>query len=374
MSNLSLYWTPDDFEIDGSKWPGIPLIVDSRTMRLEYLPSEFLFFKGALTAKSRSPLTRRAHAHIMLPFLNHLIENGSNWRHVTEERLAHYRDELERRGTGSSRIRYVMSIICTFYEWAAQRGHLAAVPFTTEAVLTRSNGLLAHIESQKLTSRAVLIPRHTNDQRLPHFYTLDDQQRIREALKNDRDRLIFDWALFTGARENEICNLLVDDIPPQSAYQSRRIYPISITRKRNKRGELYVPTKLLDRTYQYIRFFGRRKTVLHAEKQGIKIAANIFLGRRAIPLKPNSVYKTFTHTLGELGIPGTFHDIRHTFAICTLDKLMQLERYRQDGGRNALLELKFRMGHESLTTTTVYLRAREFYLTDIDSDLWETEE
>ncbi len=53
---------------------------------------------------------------------------------------------------------------------------------------------------------------------------------------------------------------------------------------------------------------------------------------------------------------------------------MKIERYRQDGGRNALLELKFRMGHESLTTTTVYLRAREFYLTDIDSDLWETEE
>lgn len=131
---------------------------------------------------------------------------------------------------------------------------------------------------------------------------------------------------------------------------------------------------MLDRTYQYIRFFGRRKIVLHAEKQGIKVAANTFLGRRAIPLKPNSVYKTFTHTLGELGIPGTFHDVRHTFAICTLDKLMKIERYRQDGGRNALLELKFRMGHESLTTTTVYLRAREFYLTDIDSDLWETEE
>ena len=50
---------------------------------------------------------------------------------------------------------------------------------------------------------------------------------------------------------------------------------------------------------------------------------------------------------------------------------MKVEADRADGRRDALSELMYRMGHERLTSTQQYLRARKFYLTSIDSEPWE---
>jgi hypothetical protein len=72
MSDLSLYWTPGEFTIDGDSWAGLPLIVDSRTMRIEYVPTEFLIYQAAVVGKARSKQTRYAQAHIVLPFLDSL--------------------------------------------------------------------------------------------------------------------------------------------------------------------------------------------------------------------------------------------------------------------------------------------------------------
>jgi hypothetical protein len=57
MSDLSLYWTPEEFEIDGNSWPGLPLIVRSTTMKIEYVPSEFLVYQAAIVGKARSDQT-----------------------------------------------------------------------------------------------------------------------------------------------------------------------------------------------------------------------------------------------------------------------------------------------------------------------------
>jgi integrase/recombinase XerD len=376
MGDLSLYWTPNEFTISGDPWPELPVLVHSETMRIEYIPTEFLIYQAAVVGKARSQQTRYAQAHIVLPFLNSLSDKGVDWRNVTEEQLAYYRNTLENRRAGRKKrrlgrrhIRRVMSFICKFYEWAHRHGHVSALPFTDEAVVTEGRGFLAHL-GPKVTSRPVLVPNVPSDQRLPRFFTLDDQQRILEVL-DERDRLIVEWALYTGAREHEICNLLRSNIPPETAYRSRRRYPLTIVRKRNKIGELYVPTWLLDKTYQYATLFGRRKIVRATAKRGKLVPENIFLGRWGTALKPDSVYNNFKDTLEDLGLTGTFHDLRHTYAICTLDALMKVEANRRDGGRNALLELKHRMGHDSLKSTEKYLRAREFYLTDIDSELWD---
>ena len=370
MSDLSLYWTPSEFTIDGDSWPDLPILVDSRTMRIEYVPTEFMVYQAVVVGKARSLQTRYAQAHIVLPFFDSLADKHVDWRDVTEEQLAHYRDALEKRKLGRPRVRRIMGFICTFYEWAHQRGHIHSLPFTYETVMAERRGLVAHIGKSTLTSRPVLLPSVPKDRRLPRFFTPEEQRRILNAL-DERDRLIVEWALYTGAREHEICNLLVSNIPPESAYRSRRRYALSIIRKRSKIGELYVPSWLLDKTYQYAKLFGRRALAREAAKRGKAVPDNIFLARWGTKLQPDSVYNNFTDTLNALGLVGTFHALRHTFAICTLDALMKVETNRTNGGHNALLELMHRMGHERVSTTQKYLRAREFYLTDIDSELWE---
>jgi integrase len=107
---------------------------------------------------------------------------------------------------------------------------------------------------------------------------------------------------------------------------------------------------------------------------GKEISNFIFLARWGTPLQPDSAYRIVTKAIKHSGLRGSFHDLRHTFAICTSDKLMRLPRNERSDGKNALLELKVRMRHESISSTECYLKARDFYLGDIDSDMWELPE
>ena len=267
-----------------------------------------------------------------------------------------------------------MSVICDFYEWSHRKGFSKALPFTLASQRVTNRGLLAHVQASRLTSRSILIPRvrRSRDGRMPRFYTLADQARILDEF-DERDRLIAEWALFTGLREFEICALTIGQIPPQREYQGRLTTIIRLAEtKFGKAADLRVPTWLLNKTYQYVAFFGRPAILRAARRRGNSdIPANIFLGRWGTTLRPDSVYNRFKAALAVVSLPGTFHDLRHTFAICTLDALMRSERYAGSKGLEALLVLKSRMRHEQISSTMIYLRAREFYFEDIDSGLWE---
>jgi len=374
MANLSLFRTPKEFRIDGISYPGIPVIVDDDTMRIQYVPTEFMIYNAVVRGKSRSPKTWKDQGNIILPFLQYMEERGFDWRQPTEERLAHYRNSLELRRLGRPRISRIMGFIIAFYEWAHRKGHITALPLTYEETPRPAGGLLAHLGPTKNTSKSILVPKIRKNRDHPRFYNKQEQGRILSALTNDRDQLIVQWALLTGAREFEICNLVLDDIPPQTAYQSRRNYPIRIIGKGNKPGDLRVPTWLLDNTYRYAKLFGRRIIARDAAKRGRTVPPNIFLARWGTGLKPDSVYRVVDKAIKTAGLKGSFHDFRHTYAICTLDALMNLPRHEGSNGKNALLELKIRMRHESLETTDDYLKARDFYKGDIDSDVWMMDE
>ena len=266
-----------------------------------------------------------------------------------------------------------MSFVCSFYEWAYDRKHITGVRLSYESFVRKfvrvGGGLLGHVRSPSMSGRPILVPRAQKHRDLPHYFNLEEQERFFELL-NERDSLIAAWALHTGARQHEVCKLRLSDIPPQSAYRSRRTFPIRIIGKGSKPGDLHAPTWLLDKTYRYIKFFGRKRTVHNASGRGAAVSDRIFLSRWGNDLKPDSVYRAFKKTLKQAGLRGKFHDLRHTYAIWTLDALMKTPRHSGTNGHNALLELKERMRHGSLETTEIYLKARDFYLDDIESELW----
>ena len=343
-------------------------------MRIEYLPTEYLVYVVVVRGDARSPKTWMAKAYALLPFLDFMVEQGFSISDPTEEQLAHYRNSLEQKGITRERIARVMNVICGFYEWSHRKGFSKALPFSMETHKVQRHGLLAHVQDTRLTSRSVLIPkfRRSREGRMPKFFQPKDQARILDSF-DERDRLIVEWGLFTGLREFEICALRIHQIPSQESYRGRLTAIIRVTEtKFGKAADLRVPAWLLDKTYQYIAFFGRPAIVRAARLRGSpEPPDNIFLARWGTDLNPDSVYNLFKDALKTLDIKGTFHDLRHTFAICTLDSLMRSERYAGSRGMEALLVLQVRMRHERISSTMIYLRAREFYLDDIDSGLWD---
>jgi integrase len=306
-----------------------------------------------------------------------MISQGFDWRHPDpqriEEQLAHYRNHLEARGLVRGRIKRVMQIICDFYEWSLQYGYIDELPLTYESVTLAYKGKLAHVNPGRLSARAILMPKTPRRRRYPRYFDRQQQNQI-AGLLSERDRLIVEWALYTGAREFEISNLRVNDIPPQSVYRSRRAYQLKLIRKGGGVGYLCVPTWLLDKTHQYIRFFGRRATARATIERRGNVADNIFLSRWGEPLRPDSIYRNFKTALKQSGLEGVFHDLRHTYAISMLDKLMRQARHAHTDGLNALHELSVLMGHASTSSTRIYLMARQFYLSEIDSDIFDLPE
>jgi integrase len=374
MSRIAIYWTDERFRIDGLSYPRIPMLVDRRTMRHLLVPTEWLVDLAVVDGRAQSPLTWRTYAYGLRDFLAFADDHEWDWSAPTEAMIATYSNHLAQSGRKRNTVNRAVTIICKFYEWAHARKFIRTLDLRYEAVRMTQHGFLAHIvDETKLSARAVVIPRRRRNERLPRFFTKAEQERIIEAL-SPRDQLIALWAVNTGAREHEICALRVAQLPSDASYASRRRARVPLTKtKGNAPGDLWVPSWLIDRTFQHVSFFGRRRVMRASEQRGKPIPDNIFLGRWGTPLKPDSVYNNFKAAIRALGMDGTFHDLRHTFAITTLDALMR-RAASADGpkdGRNPLLTLQKLMRHASIQTTMKYLTAREFYLTEIDSEHWE---
>jgi integrase len=258
-----------------------------------------------------------------------------------------------------------------FYDWAFDNGHIARSIVNREQRNTSAGGLLRHLSVRHQFARPRVLPHVPRRRRYPQYYNAEEQRAFYEHL-NERNGLMVDWALYTGAREFEICALTVDQIPAPSVYRARNVYqlPLHIT-KGDVPANIWVPAWLLTKTYQYIRFFGRCDIERHAKKRGSHVTQHVFLSRWGRPMRPDSLYRAFRKALNAAGLKGTFHALRHTYAISMLHKLMQLPPYQGSDGVNAILELKHLLRHSSLETTMVYLEARKFYLTSSFSNLFE---
>ncbi len=348
-------------------------------MRIEYLPTEWIIFQAIIRGSSRSPGTWRNYAFGLLDWLRTCEENGWDWRKPEERILAHYRNSLERRKPVLSvkTIARKMLVVCWFYEWAQARGHIRNLPIAFEVGGSNqvSRRLLGHLNTTSTSVRRVLVPRRSARERIPRFFTKSEQELILNHLST-RDRLIVLWALNTGVRESELCALTINQIPEQDEYRASRLYRLSLhVTKGSIGGDLYVPTWLLDETYRHVSLFERRTVSSNARKRGNTASSAIWLSRWGKSLRPNSIYQNFKQAVQKAGIQcGTFHDLRHTYAITMLDRLMRSAANDETRARNPLLVLKHLMRHSSLASTEIYLRARDFYLSDIFHDTWDVPE
>jgi integrase len=209
--------------------------------------------------------------------------------------------------------------------------------------------MLVHIDGrggrQKVNELTV---RHVRA--LPRALPIADIRRVMTQM-GARDRLIVEWALMTGARRMEIAGLKLAQLPSTDSARSddHPVVPIRLeTAKGGKPRHIYPPLALIDRTHAYVR--EERALAARSRRRG----EVLFLTDDGRPLTPRRIGAIFAEACRRVGVAGTFHALRHTFAAAMLAVLQRQTRRVPE--LNPLLTLQTILGHADPSTTMIYLR------------------
>lgn len=325
-------------------------------------------FDVATRGKTRSRLTWASYAEGMLDWLRTCEANGWDYLRPSEGELGAYRDHmLLKTAAGESPysdsfINGRLRRIDLFYRWAVANSIVPDYPFFREEHTIRDadRGPLAHISRRQsaLKLRLTLRVRKKIPQSIPTRVISE----IRQTL-SQRDRLIVDWALTTGARLNEIRSLNLDQLPNSQRTISKVLDVKIIVTKGSTPRTLKVPASLIDRTHHYI--YGDRAKIVK-NRRGLKREVPdrhaLWLSERGLRVSAKTIQKNFRSAVAMTGSSATFHDLRHTFAIAIYRALRRA--HKEDGHMDPLKTLMYLLGHSNISSTQVYLEASAI---DVDS-------
>jgi hypothetical protein len=149
MVALTISWSSSDFIVDGIAYQGLSIFVRPGSMRIEYLPTEYCVHVSVVRPQCRSCKTWKAYG-LLLGYLRFMESRGFDWCAATKLHLSHFGSELERRRLTRSTIARRMTIVCNYYEWAHQAGHIATLPYRFPEILVRIRELLGDSRAQRL--------------------------------------------------------------------------------------------------------------------------------------------------------------------------------------------------------------------------------
>jgi len=161
--------------------------------------------------------------------------------------------------------------------------------------------------------------------------------------------LQFKWAVVTGLRRFELCQLRISDIPKIDPLRiaATSIVDFPIRRKGWRDIPVYVPLSLIEETQWYV--------LTERPHPAVGNEDVLFLTPRGKAVAKRSLSAEFRRVATAIGSKATLHHLRHTFAVYTLQFLQR----RAEAGEllNPLKTLQILMGHSSLDSTQIYLRA-----------------
>jgi integrase len=161
-------------------------------------------------------------------------------------------------------------------------------------------------------------------------------------------RLMFRWSLATGMRRFEVCGLRLDQLPGADdiGRADEGLLSIDLLRKGSRLCTVYAPIALAEETNWYA-------LIDRPQSQ----AAEVFVNSRGKAVSRHQLTTVFRRCADQIGSKATLHHLRHTFAVHVL---RVLEGYdRRGDAMNSLKTLQVLLGHASIETTEIYLRAVE---------------
>lgn len=351
---------------------GFPILFDAEMAIIE---PAFAWLLDYATLQGRSSVsdTVRTYAEHIYDWFDTLEQSGFDWRTVDEGVIAEYRNrmlEMPSQHTGRPYARTTINArvmsVCRFYAWAHEQGWVDQLPFRRRqrmsAMFREEGGGPRFMERNTLMLSA--------PERLPRPLRADELDRLFAQL-GPTPRLAAEWALTAGLRRKEICGFTIEMVPDSHDLTPRDHplvgVPLIIT-KGDRPRTVYPPLRLIDRTDWYVgeeraRIVGRAR----ARDRRYRPPPHLLLARTGAALSRKRLTALFAEGFAAAGITGSFHWLRHTFAMVMLARLQRQARLNPD--LNPLKILQVLMGHRSIATTAIYLRCVEVHDRDLSECL-----
>lgn len=359
---MDLFISTDKYRLNGTSYTGFPILIteDGKVVR-----EALLFCIHHLIRRGRveSKKSWETYGKALYQFFGWCEANGIDWSNVGNDReatiLAEFRDwNLSPEG-GSLSARTVnarLRLLVAFYRYAVNKGWVESAPYLMETVMVRQrNQFLAHVDASggRRSSPDVMLktPRTTI-----RVLTKHQSHDLLAALKNPTHRLIMRLALTTGLRREELATFPAKYVIDPVTYTQHRTFvrvninPQDMMIKRNQPRGIDVPRTVMEDLWQY---------VLHRRHQHENISGQaqsaLFLTESGQPYaNDGAAFLGIVKAAGEVaGIPYVnVHVLRHTYATHTLYAMM-----RNKAQTHALLYVRDRLGHASVTTTEQYIHA-----------------
>lgn len=352
--------------------PGFPILFDAEMAIIE--PAFAWLLEHASNRGRRcAPDTVRTYAEHIYDWFDTLEQSELDWRSVDEGVIGAYRDRMIEspsphtdRAYERTTINARLMSVCRFYEWALEEGLVAELPFRRrERMVTvfREDGGGPHPAATNTLGLS-------SPEKLPRPLRAAELDRLFAHL-GPAPRLAAEWALTAGLRRKEICGMTLDMVPDshQLAVEEQPLVgiPLRIT-KGDRPRTVYPPIRLIDRTDWYAgedrARIVRRARALDRRYQP---PPNLLLTTHGAALSGKRLTALFAKAFADAGLKGSFHWLRHTFAMVMLARLQQQARDNPD--LNPLKILQVLMGHLSIATTAIYLRCVEVHDRDLSESL-----
>jgi integrase len=321
--------------------------------------------ENSMFGRSQTGDTVRTYGEGLTSYLNHLETQGLVIEEISERLLQSYRNWLISRSRvnenlSARTVNLRITTVCAFHYWGESRGHFSS---------PLGKLLLANRGIRYKNPRALLTARLHSHADTPKFW-LALEKKIPRVLSQSEVRalfqvslkpfsLMFKWACVTGMRRFEICSLRISELPPRSESSESGLREMRITRKGGKEVTVYVPNALVDETWWYI--ITDRPRPFAADK------VYVFLSRNGKQIGRNYLSSMFKKYAEKIATGATLHHLRHTFAVLSLTILQQ--RAEQGDSINPLKTLQVLMGHSSIDSTEIYLRALDIHSEAVEETL-----
>ncbi|TAJ55721.1 MAG: site-specific integrase [Nevskiaceae bacterium] len=356
---MQLFLSTDDFRLHGHTYPNFPILV-SQAGEIENEVLQFCVKHLIKRGRVQSIRSWEKYGKDLLDFFDWCEVNQIDWRDIGNDRestiLAEYRDWAlgEEVGNSPRTVNGRLRLLMSFYRFAYNRGSVSSVPYEMETISVRQPvGFLAHADAtagQRLSPDVLL----RTAKPVIRVLSRDQARSLVAVISNPTHKLAVRLALTTGMRREEIATFPAKYVIDPRTYTKFRSFirvvldPRDMSTKGNRARGIDVPRTVMEDMWQY-----RIDTRHQLEQQSGVQSSALFLSEDGLPFQNHgAALLGVVKTAGAAaGIPYiNVHVLRHTYATHTLYSMM-----KRKSETNALLYVRDRLGHASVTTTEAYL-------------------
>ena len=353
--------------------PQFPLLVDRNGKLIQ--PALFFLVDRCINAgRVRSKRSWLTYGQALYDFFLYLESKGLRWDEAPTPGkpsvAVGYREAaLQEAGNKPKTVNQRLRVIVRFYQWAYKKGRISSLPYDLEqvTVFRRNAGFLAHTRSPSRSVSSPNIMLREIDAPI-RILSLKQISELARVVTNPTHQLIVRLALETGLRRSELITFpekyVVDtsDRNDLGSHVRVNLSPKEMSLKGSKPRIIYIPVSLMDRLWQYSRFYRPALSNRNAEES----ETALFLTQQGERFSPSGLYSIFQRASRKVGFHVMPHMLRHSFATHWLHSVPK------DRRRESLLWLRDVMGHSSFTTTERYLHFID-QITDDDLSQYQAE-